>query len=808
MNDDIEGTAGHGRMSLKKIRDEVKFYPHQLSGVRTLAKKKSFLLADEMGGGKAQPIGALVATPTGWVPIGLLKVGDKICKPSGGTQRILQLHPQGRIAVAKVKFADGAETICSWDHLWTVSDGSDWQTLTTREISESELSQDDGLPRWEIPLLRPLKTSGKSLPDGIDPFTLGFVAAGGIAFESRTELPNQLKVSNGRYEVAKMLKIPNTVLKFGSECFIQSDQSHPQAIRDFMKQILSLGISVPTKKRVFPDAIRFAPQSERMRFFLGLLAGGSSVEWSSQHRFGISFTRYNTIQFCRGVVELIQLLGGLAVLDTASRRITVWWPTPIRLWNGTTISTPRPVRSIVGVGPAGFSECTCITVDDPEGLYVTSGGVVTHNSLQALTVAAIDYEIGNASKSLIVCPATLKDNWHSEIQQFTNYKSIVCNGTKAKRIKQIDEFRNQDIDFLIMNYEQVASHLDDINGCNLDVLIFDEAHYLKGPTSKRTKSCHKIASRRSFMLTGSPMLNQPQELWGILHRINPTEFPSFWKFSQRYCVFGGYQAKQIIGVKNRSELLEILDRYMLRRLKTEMIKLPDKNFIKVQVPLSALQASLYKEAETELRLVVPDEPEPLELENALTKILRLKQITGTPATLGFEDQSIKLDRCIQIVEQLAKDNEKVVVFTQFRGVLSAIEERLKKLSIPVWTLSGSVPNDKRVPLVHSWRDSSDSGVLLSMLQVGGVGLDFTAASNVIFVDKLYVPAMNDQAVDRLHRLSMNKTKQVNIYELIASGTVEDRVEKILERKRKMTKEIIDNAGFRKLVIAALHEKEL
>lgn len=806
------GTAGNGRKSLKKIKDDAKFYPHQLDGVRLLARRRSFLLADEMGGGKAQPVGTPVLTPEGWRPIGALQVGDAICRPAGGTQRVAQVHPQGHIGVARVRFADGTSTLASWDHLWAVSEGGGgWQTLTTSALHTGGLEDAQGNPRWEVPLPRPLEGSPAPGDGDIDAFTLGFLYGGGLTFAH--DVPGA-KVAKGRYEAAKQIFIPGTQIVTRDRVYVVDRDDQPGALEKYLAKVEELGYTTTTNKRVFPSAIRFAPLTDRMRFFLGMMAAAGQVDAATQHRLGFRFHQNTSLSVVNGTLELVRLLGGVAMQDKVTKWVSIWWPTPLQLWSGTTISTMRPSKTITGIGPAGLAECVCITVDDDEGLYVTEHGIVTHNSLQALTVAAIDFEIGTARKALIVCPATLKDNWASEIAEHTGFRAMVCHGTKPKREKQLLQFRTDDsFDILIMNYEQVTGHLDDINGCNLDILIFDEAHYLKTPKSKRTKACHKIAARRSFLLTGSPMLNQPQELWGILHRINPDEFPSFWKFSQRYCVFGGFQAKQVTGVKNRIELLEILDRYMLRRLKTEMVKLPDKNFIPVHVPLSPLQQRLYTEAETELRLEVPDRPEPMELENALTKILRLKQITGTPATLGFEDQSFKLDRVVQIVHELVECGEKVVVFTQFRGVLAAIYQRLMEPTvpghpiIPTWVLSGDVPGDRRVPIVHDWRDSDTPGVLLSMLQVGGVGLDFTAASNVIFVDKLYVPAMNDQAVDRLHRLSMDKTKQVNIYEMLATKTVEDRVERILARKRKMTDSVIDNAEFRKLVVAALHDED-
>lgn len=821
---DLTGTAGHGRGSLKKIKDETKFFPHQLVGVRTLARKTSFLLADEMGGGKAQPVGTLVLTPEGWRPIGALEPGDVICRPSGGVQRVVAVHPQGVIDVARLRFSDGASVLASWDHRWTVSDtgwwdpkagpppdtdAPSWQTLTTREIYTNGLER-GGHPRWEVPLARPVHTEGK-WHDHLDPFTVGFIIAGGLAFESKTPNPKWIRVREGRLEPARMLRIfgARVVYRNDGHAYVEPTGHRPDALKDYLSELAKIGVDTATSKRRWPEAIRFARVDDRFRFLLGIIAAVGTVDPAHGGRFGLDMHQLTTESVRNGIVELVQLLGGLAVKGDKGW-IGLWWPTPLRLWSGALVTTARPTRSITGIGPAGRAECVCITVDDPEGLYVTEHGIVTHNSLQALAVAAIDFELGTARKVLIVCPSTLKDNWAAEIEEHTRFNAIVTPtpGTPKSRQKVLEQFRTDpEVDICIMHYEQVKGHLEDVNAANVDIVIFDEAHYIKGHKSQRTKACHKIAAKRAFLLTGSPMLNSPHELWSLLHRINPQEFPRYWTFVQRFCVFGGYKDKEIVGVKNQIELLEILDRYMLRRKKSEMVKLPEKNFVPVIVPLSPLQRKLYEEAESELRLEIPDEPEPLELENAMVKTLKLKQITGTPATLGFPDESTKLDRCMEITQELIDNGEKVVIWTQFRGVLEAVERRLREAKIPVWSLHGDVPGAKRVPLVHDWRDSQRPGAMLAMLQVGGVGLDFTAASNMIFIDKLYTPAMNDQAVDRCHRLSMDRSKPVTIYELRAAKTVEDRVEKILAKKRKMNDEVIDNTQFRKMVIAALHGDE-
>lgn len=451
-------------------------------------------------------------------------------------------------------------------------------------------------------------------------------------------------------------------------------------------------------------------------------------------------------------------------------------------------------------------------------------------SLQALTAFAIDVKMGKASTCLIVCPVTLRDNWAEEISKFTRMpyelfgeephptrKNETRRITGAKRNAQLLEWMHKKHGprFLICNYEQLTSeiHKDAFRSFPFDTVIFDEAHYLKNPDSKRTKAALTIPSTRSFMLTGTPMLNQVNELWSLLHRIDPQKFPRYWSFVNRYCVFGGYEGRQIVGTKNEKELVSVLGEVMIRRLKNDVLNRDAPNYVKLHVGLSAEQQSLYDSVADELLLppgaqaglVIPAPEE--EIQNALTKFLRLKQICGTPYAIdpSYPDSSFKLDRAVEVVKEFADKNEKMIVFTQFRGVLDAFNQRLHKAKTgPVFQLHGGVRQKDRQPTVAEWSGVNGHATIACMTQVAGVGLNMVAASTILFIDKLFVPGLNKQAVDRADRIGQDKPVQV--IELIARNTVEHRVEEILAEKSKVFGEIVEGSVGMGKLLTALKER--
>lgn len=442
-------------------------------------------------------------------------------------------------------------------------------------------------------------------------------------------------------------------------------------------------------------------------------------------------------------------------------------------------------------------------------------------SIQALTVFAVDVEAGWANSLIVVAPATLKGNWYDEIHEHTLFRNVIVlgqylnaegqwrNHTPRGRASQLEEFTSlASPKILVVNYEQVDKHVDEFNALGFDVAIYDEAHSLKSPRAKRTKACHKLSAKRHMLLTGSPMLNHANELWSLLHRVDPTEYPNYYVFQNRYCVFGGFKDKQIVGVKNEKELTERLNRRMIRRLKDDVLDLPAKMHTVVKVALHPKQQALYDSVKEDLYLPHPDEATGDDIQSALTMFLRLKQICGTTATIeGYDDYSFKLDRAEEDCAELIESGHKVVVFTQFRGVLAAFQNRLTARGIPVYAMHGDTPMETRKPMVAEWSSDPRPGVMLAMHQVAGVGLTMTAARHMLMLDKLFVPKLNEQSEDRIHRIGADKTQPVQYREYICEGTVEHRVEQILKRKRRIFNDIVEDGNFRRKLYAALRDED-
>lgn len=427
-------------------------------------------------------------------------------------------------------------------------------------------------------------------------------------------------------------------------------------------------------------------------------------------------------------------------------------------------------------------------------------------SLQALTIFSADVLKGWGETMLVVAPATLRANWAQELEKFTRIPFTLLGETigtfgqlkkmsKAERDVQIVEFAlGAGPRVMVANYEQIAPHWRVLNKVKFHMIVFDEAHALGNEESQRTQACIRLKAKRKIPCTGTPVTLNVKNLWALLRMVEPT-CPNYATFMNRHAVYGGFRNKSIIGTKNKDWIHEVLQRKMIRRLKSEVLDLPEVHKIPIIVTLSEEQEKLYKEVVNEFQLTTSEDPDnPMVIKNHLLKMLRLREICSTTLKFTGEDHSNKLADAAERTISLIEKGERVVVFTQFRHVNDAFVARLRAAqpNIGIWQVNGQVPKEKRIPTVNEWA-AAKPGVIVCGLQVGAVGLNMTAARYSIFLDKLVIPALNQQAVDRLHRIGQSKTQPVTVFEYITRGTVEERIEEICKVKVQTNQELVEDA---------------
>ncbi|MEU4066694.1 DEAD/DEAH box helicase [Streptomyces wedmorensis] len=425
-------------------------------------------------------------------------------------------------------------------------------------------------------------------------------------------------------------------------------------------------------------------------------------------------------------------------------------------------------------------------------------------SLQAITTFSTDAKYQWGETMIVVAPVTLKANWANEFRKFTRIPHVVLGEEtlpNGKRRKLDKNERDMQIVFfaagdgprvLIVNYEQVVVHLPMLNAVNFHLAVFDEAHYLGNHESQRTIACLELKARRKVPMTGTPVTKNVNNLWALLRMTHPGT-PNYYTFMNRHAVYGGFHNREIVGIKRKEEIHEILGNLMIRRLAKDVLDLERPNIVRRHVELTDEQRKLYDEVEKEMQLTVDPNEDPEEYDNHLFKSLRLKQICGSTFEFTGEDHSNKLSAAVDDTLEFVGNGHRLVVFTQFRGMMERYIARLRKAdpSVPIWQLHGDVPSEDRFYEVEKWGKSSRPGVIVCAIQVTAFGLNMVDGDVGMFLDKTYSPSHNRQAIARLVR--MGQTRPVTIIEYITVGTVEERVEEICELKDDIADELVEEA---------------
>ncbi len=394
----------------------------------------------------------------------------------------------------------------------------------------------------------------------------------------------------------------------------------------------------------------------------------------------------------------------------------------------------------------------------------------------------IKYNKDKSSKGqhLIVVPKSLVYNWQAEAKKFTpDLKVLIYEGTK--RIKLVEDFDKYDL--IIMTYAVMRKDIQTLKDYHFSYSVLDEAQYIKNTTTLVAKAAYLINSKYKLALTGTPIENHIGELFSIFRYLIPSILPK------------GYARGKITSSENSMNvILRGLMPFILRRTKAEVLTdLPEKVESVLYCEFESKQEKIYNEMKSyyqkNLTQKVNDDSIKKSKIQILEALLRMRQVSCHPGLVNKEYlvlSSSKIITLMDSIEPLIERGEKVLIFSQFTSFLSIIREELKSRSIGYAYLDGKT--SKREKVVNSFKEDSSKSVFLISLKAGGVGLNLTEASYCFLVDPWWNPAVESQAIDRIHRIGQEK--KVFAYRLITKGSIEEKILKLQQSKRAVSDKIL------------------
>ncbi len=401
-------------------------------------------------------------------------------------------------------------------------------------------------------------------------------------------------------------------------------------------------------------------------------------------------------------------------------------------------------------------------------------------------------EDGAGMPSLLVLPTSLIYNWRNEAQKFTPELRVMIH-FGINRSKTADAFRFYDL--VICSYGVLRMDIDFIKHFKFNYAVLDESQSIKNPTSGVYKAAMELNTQNRLILTGTPLENSTLDLWSQMSFVNPGLLGSLGSFKKKY--------KTLIEKRKDEDATSMLfvkiKPFMLRRNKRQVAQdLPEKIESVVYCQMTEEQEKIYEETKSYLRNQIMEMLEKGTLKRSSILVLqglsKLRQLANNPALLdpNYSGGSGKDEDVMDMIREVAKDGSKTLVFSQFVKHLTHIGGLLEKEGIPYLYLDGGTTN--RMALVDRFQKSDKETVFLISLKAGGVGLNLTAAENVLILDPWWNPAIEAQAIDRAHRIGQTKT--VFSYKYITQNTIEEKILELQNQKKQLFEQIIvEEEGF-------------
>ncbi len=408
-------------------------------------------------------------------------------------------------------------------------------------------------------------------------------------------------------------------------------------------------------------------------------------------------------------------------------------------------------------------------------------------TIQGIGVAELLRREAQIQRVLIICPASLKSQWRSEIQRFCDHDCQLVIGSAAERARQ---YAN-DCFFTICNYEQVLRDIMPIEQAHWDLIILDEGQRIKNWEAKTSRVIKGLVSRFALVLSGTPLENRLDELFSVVEFIDDRRLGPAFRFFHRHRVVD--EDGKIRGYKNLAELRQRLKPILLRRTRSSVMRdLPPRTTEIIRVTPTDEQAELHT---TNLRLVSAIVRKPYINEMDLLRLRKALLMCRMAADSTFlvdkqpPGYSTKLTALDELLASLlAEPDRKIVLFSEWTTMLNLIEPLIERHGVDYVRLDGSIPQKRRQPLVHRFQEEPDCRVFITT-NAGATGLNLQAANTVINVDLPWNPAVLEQRIARAHR--MGQKNPVQVYVLITEGTLEENLLATLSAKHELSLAALD-----------------
>lgn len=405
-----------------------------------------------------------------------------------------------------------------------------------------------------------------------------------------------------------------------------------------------------------------------------------------------------------------------------------------------------------------------------------------------------------SSPSLLICPTSVLGNWQKELERFAPDLNVHVHygGSRKREQEFVDTVTEADL--VLTSYTTAQLDEEDLSRLTWSCICLDEAQYIKNVYTKQSAAVRKLAAEHRIALTGTPIENRLTELWSIFDFINPGYLSTLNDFRHRYVL----PIERDRDEKAIKQVQQLINPFLLRRIKKDpaiQLDLPDKNEMKVYVPLTIEQGTLYEEIIQDLLNKV-DRLTPMERRGLiLSTLTKLKQICDLPELLlkgqveePWVTQSNKVNRLLEMIEELRAEGDRCLIFTQFIGMGEWLQKTIMEhTGERVLFLHGGIPKNKRDEMIADFQDNNSADaptVFVLSLKAGGIGLNLTAANHVFHFDRWWNPAVENQATDRAFRIG--QTRDVQVHKFITLGTLEERIDEMLELKQGLSDSIVTN----------------